>query len=482
MEERLVIEEAKNGDKEAFDFLYNKYKGIVYNYIFENITNKEDATDLVQDVFAKVYVNLKKYDAELANFCTFVKINAKKIIIDYKKKIKRRNLIFEANSFKFVDIPATDIMELSEVDNYDDVIKKLLNILCENQRIAFTLVIIEKKSYKHAAIIMNKTEVNVRSLVCRARKNLQKEIIRIYPELQTGKSKKYMVKALIMIILGATTVTGLAYATYKIYNEVIVDKIFTLSEMKKELPESYSIISRIEALESINYYLEILGEEKVAEEDIKLVKDYLRSKICWIVDRENGMIEIDSMNSDLVFYSNSDSLISEEDISTLYEKLNFPNDYELCENEMEENSKVISFAKKYDAIYNKFECVSFRFYNNKLGLINFNKYDYTDIENLITKEKALEIAKENNVVVDNIELSIENLLDIGMEDGNNFLEYVSYDQVEELKLFKSEIDIRKVWKIKQNRDNVIYIDVQTGEFIDNFARNIDDKNVEGRKN
>ena len=82
MEERLVIEEAKNGDKEAFNFLYNKYKGIVYNYIFENITNKEDATDLVQDVFAKVYVNLKKYDADLANFCTFVKINAKKIIID----------------------------------------------------------------------------------------------------------------------------------------------------------------------------------------------------------------------------------------------------------------------------------------------------------------------------------------------------------------------------------------------------------------
>lgn len=476
MEERLVIEEAKNGDKEAFDFLYNKYKGIVYNYIFENITNKEDATDLVQDVFAKVYVNLKKYDAELANFCTFVKINAKKIIIDYKKKIKRRNLIFEANSFKFVDIPATDIMELSEVDNYDDVIKKLLNILCENQRIAFTLVIIEKKSYKHAAIIMNKTEVNVRSLVCRARKNLQKEIIRIYPELQTGKSKKYMVKALIMIILGATTVTGLAYATYKIYNEVIVDKIFTLSEMKKELPESYSIISRIEALESINYYLEILGEEKVAEEDIKLVKDYLRSKICWIVDMNEKFIEIDCQNGDLVSYYNLNSLLTKEDINDIYEKLNLPSTYEYFKNEVNGDFEIIDYAQRYNEIYNTFESVSFRINNNKIEAINCNIYEYADSEILIDKQKALEIANENEIAVDEIELTIENVANRELNSDSRVFEYLDLSEIQEKTLRKPNMDIKKVWKIKNKISEKIFIDAVSGEVINNIITTIAEKN------
>lgn len=475
MEEKLVVEQAKNGDKEAFEILYKKYQGRVFDQIFKNIRNKEDTTDLVQDVFVKVYANLGKYNSDIAGFYTFVWANARKILIDYSKKFKRRSLIFENNKAQFADMPVADIIEVSASNEYNTQVQKMLDKLSRNQKMAFTLVCIDNKTYRQAAHEMNKSEVNVRSFVCRARKNLQKEIINIYPELNERISKRFIAKAIIVFVLGTTTITGLAYATYRIYHDVIVEKIFTLSEMRKELPKTDSIISRAEALDSINFYLEILGEEKVNEDDIKLVKDYLRSKICWISDKGEKFIEIDCLDGNFVSYYNVNSSLTENDITELYEKFDFPIDYELCQNEVIDGSKNISYAKKYGDIYNTFESVVFRTIGDRLEYINFNKYDYDDNEILISKEKAIEIAKENNIDVDKIELSIEKFLPVDLNEKSVSFDYLDDTKIGEVKLIESDIGIRKVWKITYQNDMTFFIASDTGECIDKYTRNTENK-------
>ena len=62
-EEQLWIQQVLAGDKQAYAHIINKYKNQLYGTILRMTKNPQDAQDLVQDAFIKVYRNLDKYDA-----------------------------------------------------------------------------------------------------------------------------------------------------------------------------------------------------------------------------------------------------------------------------------------------------------------------------------------------------------------------------------------------------------------------------------
>src|SRR5690625_4115884 len=61
-EEQQWIQRVLAGDKQAFAPIINKYKNQLYATILRMTRNPQDAQDLVQDAFIKVYRNLDKYD------------------------------------------------------------------------------------------------------------------------------------------------------------------------------------------------------------------------------------------------------------------------------------------------------------------------------------------------------------------------------------------------------------------------------------
>jgi RNA polymerase sigma factor (sigma-70 family) len=58
-EERLVAA-ARQGDREAFSLLVERYREIVFAYAFARLRSREEAEDLAQDVFARAYVSLPR--------------------------------------------------------------------------------------------------------------------------------------------------------------------------------------------------------------------------------------------------------------------------------------------------------------------------------------------------------------------------------------------------------------------------------------
>ena len=81
---------AKDGDSEAFGLLYSKYFVPVFRYIYLRLKNKEEAEDLAQTVFLRVYKSLTRFRDQgkepLAYFFTI----ARNAIIDYWRKKKRK--------------------------------------------------------------------------------------------------------------------------------------------------------------------------------------------------------------------------------------------------------------------------------------------------------------------------------------------------------------------------------------------------------
>lgn len=469
MEENEVIRRAKNGDVKAFNYLYKKYKIAVYGYFLKKVNNKSVAEDLTQEAFLKLYNNFSRFDESKYKFYTFLLANTKQVYIDHVKKSNTYQGKFENDVTSIVELTENESepYDIDEEMLEEDIkaLRELINGLCDSQRIAIEMIYFENKSYKEVAERMGKTELSVKSIVYRAKKNLRQNMKEKYPEMDERMSKKYIAKMIIMIAIGISAITGLAYATYRIYNDVINNNKYTLSELREDVPESESILTREEALDKINYYLEVLGEERVTMDDLKLIKDIKKDKICWMGKDESKYIEVDSKNGSIVTYSNlnNSEIFVKNSVDDLYRMLNLPNEYELCvDNELTE-SNIIKYAKKYDDIYNNYESVTIILENNKIEAISKLDYSYEDSEILISKEKALEIAKENNIEIQTIELSIENVNVVLFEYDNVVYEELEYDNIKDELIQKANMDIKKVWKIVDNKSRKILIDVVDGK-------------------
>lgn len=472
MKEEKIIEELKSGNKEHFSYLYQKYEKTVYAIILNIVHNRDAAEELVQISFVKLYKNIKLYKEEVGTFYNFVRAIAKYTAFDYLRKKNNMEKVIDTNviyddslvNFVNVDKSALDTVEKNEFMN---LLKKLVNELCDTQRIAIVLICERGFSYKYAAKVMGVSESAFKSILYRARQTLKDKICDKYPEFKEEiSSRKYVMKVILMAFIGITAISGLAYATYMICNEIWWNKSFTLSELRTEVSSDEAIVSRDEALEKLNYYLDVLGEEKATDEEVKLIKDYQMYKICWMVDREDMLLKIDSSNGELVRYINysSDGVAFDNVKHELNEVLGLSNEYELKPNDDGQDLMTISYAKKYGEIYNTYDSVTFIVDNNELKMISVVKYPYEDSEIIISKERALEIAKENGIVADEIELVIEKIATVPNDDKMKLVEIVDTYNREEYELLTNSIKIKKLWKVESN-SLIVYIDIETGELM-----------------
>jgi RNA polymerase sigma-70 factor, ECF subfamily len=62
VEDRDLIAKARRGDVEAYNLLVSRWEKRVFNYLLRLVSNREDALDVSQDVFLKVYQSLPKLD------------------------------------------------------------------------------------------------------------------------------------------------------------------------------------------------------------------------------------------------------------------------------------------------------------------------------------------------------------------------------------------------------------------------------------
>jgi len=86
IDESTLISNTLNGDIQSFALLVQAYQGQLYNFIYKMTKSKEDAEDILQDVFVKVYNNLYKYNKNY-RFSTWIyTITVNTIKSTYKKR------------------------------------------------------------------------------------------------------------------------------------------------------------------------------------------------------------------------------------------------------------------------------------------------------------------------------------------------------------------------------------------------------------
>ncbi len=161
------------------DQIYFEHKKMVFNLALQYVQNIEDAEEITQDVFLKVFDNLGSFKKQ-SNIKTWIyriSINQSLDFIKSKKSRKKSFLssIFSLNDTKF-HFEAANFnhpgIELEQKEAYQKIFSAI-NQLSDNQKTAIILLKIENKSREEAAEIMNLNVKALESLFHRAKNNLE---------------------------------------------------------------------------------------------------------------------------------------------------------------------------------------------------------------------------------------------------------------------------------------------------------------------
>ncbi|MDR1957479.1 MAG: sigma-70 family RNA polymerase sigma factor [Planctomycetaceae bacterium] len=179
---RLMVQ-VQNDDATAFEELMLRYQGRVISLLTHVIGNRDQAEDLTQEVFLRVYRARKSYMPE-AKFSTWLFTIANNIALNAIRTKKRHPELQMPNSSDSSSgmptmensIPAKSaVMPTRQLDKLEvqEAVRLAIASLGENQRIAVMLNRFEGMNYNDIARVMQLTPQAVKSLLCRARNNLR---------------------------------------------------------------------------------------------------------------------------------------------------------------------------------------------------------------------------------------------------------------------------------------------------------------------
>ncbi len=193
--EKILIKKAKNGNITAFEKLIISHERNVYNIAYRMFNNEEDAKDMAQEVFIKVYKNISKFD-ENSKFSTWVHRITVNTCIDEirKRKGKETSSIDEIielddNSVKkqYINNTPTPEETLISKENIESL-KQSINNLSETHKTLIVLRDIQGLSYSDIADITDSSLGTVKSRLARARTQL-KNIIMNNKELSNTQKR-----------------------------------------------------------------------------------------------------------------------------------------------------------------------------------------------------------------------------------------------------------------------------------------------------
>ncbi|MDD6728238.1 MAG: sigma-70 family RNA polymerase sigma factor [Eubacteriales bacterium] len=153
-------------NKQHFDELYNKYASIIFKTAYNYLLNKEDAEDILQEVFFKYFTHNKHFKDGNHEKAWLLRVTANLCKNALRSK-SRHNLQLNET------IKIGDYSFENESDSHIDLLKTMYE-LTENQRVAIYLFYYEQIPIKEIAKIMNSNENTVKSHLLRAKDNMKK--------------------------------------------------------------------------------------------------------------------------------------------------------------------------------------------------------------------------------------------------------------------------------------------------------------------
>jgi RNA polymerase sigma-70 factor (ECF subfamily) len=189
-EDRVLVERAQQGDKQAFRQLVDRHQRRAFAIAIGLVRDEQDAREIVQEAFLRVYRNLDRFKGGSAFFTWLYRI-VTNLAIDLMRKPARReaelfdnpSVADEADSFSFVArIDGADPLDVVRRRELAARIQEALAELPPYHRSVILMREVEGMSYQEMAEAMQVSKGTIMSRLFHARQKLQRALTECYRE------------------------------------------------------------------------------------------------------------------------------------------------------------------------------------------------------------------------------------------------------------------------------------------------------------
>ncbi len=167
-----LIRAVQNGDMVAFNELVDRYKGRLMNVIGRMLSSAEEAEDIVQETFVRVYQHRQSFNFEhcFSTWIYTIGLNLARNELRKRKKFKYYEISeMQGNEKEFA-------VEMKLPTRLPEVLDTAIKQLPEKYRTAFMLRDVQEMPYDEVAKVLNVPLGTVKSRVNRARMMLRDKL------------------------------------------------------------------------------------------------------------------------------------------------------------------------------------------------------------------------------------------------------------------------------------------------------------------
>jgi RNA polymerase sigma-70 factor (ECF subfamily) len=187
-EENEVVSRCQQGDEEALREIFDKYHKKVYRIAYGVVRQREEALDIVQEVFIKLFRSIKNFKGR-SQFYTYLYRMVMNTAIDHTRKTGKQSIssLDEEGSFQPSDEVEKGPERILLQKELEERVKGAIEKLPPEQKAALIFRDVEGLSYQEMAEAMGCSIGTVMSRLHYGRKRMQ-ELLKDYVELH-GQSR-----------------------------------------------------------------------------------------------------------------------------------------------------------------------------------------------------------------------------------------------------------------------------------------------------
>jgi RNA polymerase sigma-70 factor (ECF subfamily) len=174
-----LVAKARDGDYRAFEVLFERHRTLVYRFVYQMAQRRDDAEDIVQEVFVRAYQNLHRYRDE-AKFTTWLLRIATNLGTDRARMVQRRTTLEQkeaAGALAWMTVgDREDPIDNLEQEDLKEVLRRALLALPDHHRNVIVMRDIEEMEYQDIAETLGCTIGGAKLRVLRARRALRDRV------------------------------------------------------------------------------------------------------------------------------------------------------------------------------------------------------------------------------------------------------------------------------------------------------------------
>ena len=167
VDDAQLIQMAKGGDAEAFGLLYERHSHRVFRFLYAHLDDRQDAEDLMEEVFMRVWHTIAGYHEKGVPFLAFLFRIARNGLIDHYRKSKPSRQIASFDELSLRDCQPEPGERVATTLEYLEV-QQVLGKLREDYRTVLVLRLLSELSPEETAQVMQRSIGAVRVLQHRA--------------------------------------------------------------------------------------------------------------------------------------------------------------------------------------------------------------------------------------------------------------------------------------------------------------------------